>query len=104
MTDESESAAQEAHRLVHGDRGEDYGHPFTDFSKTAQIVQGILMQKLAPHAQITPEDVGLIMIAVKMSRHTNRPKRDNLVDIAGYAETLEMIRNYRMLDGVEERY
>ena len=35
------------------------------------------------------------MIAVKISRECHRPKRDNRVDIAGYAEALDMVVNYR---------
>jgi hypothetical protein len=37
------------------------------------------------------------MIGVKMSRECNRPKRDNRVDLAGYAETLDMVVNYKHL-------
>lgn len=41
--------------------------------------------------EVTPHQVGLCMIALKVARHVHRPKRDNLVDICGYAETLDMI-------------
>ena len=40
------------------------------------------------------------MIGVKISRETHRPKRDNLVDIAGYAQTVAMIRER---EGKDER-
>ena len=36
--------------------------------------------------------VALCLIAVKISREVNAPKRDNIVDMAGYAETLSLIR------------
>ena len=42
--------------------------------------------------EVTPEQVALCMVAVKISREVHRPKRDNLVDIAGYAATLGMVR------------
>jgi hypothetical protein len=80
-----ESVAQEAQRLVHGNRGADYGHPLDDFTKTATIWSVILGHP------VTPEQVGLCMIGVKLSRELHRPKRDNLVDICGYAETVHMI-------------
>ena len=80
-----ESILQEAQRLVHGDRGEAYGHPFSDFSKTAKIWEGVL------GCEVSPEQVALCMIGVKMSRQVNKPKRDNVVDMAGYAETLQMV-------------
>ena len=40
---------------------------------------------------ITAEDVPLMMILLKVSREANKHKRDNLVDIAGYARTREML-------------
>ena len=78
----------EAQSLVHGDRQSDYGHPYHDFSRTAQMWSAILGQ------EVTPAQVGLCMIAVKVSRECHKPKRDNLVDIAGYAETVRMVREY----------
>lgn len=35
------------------------------------------------------------MIAVKISRECHRPKRDNRVDIAGYAEVLDMVIEFQ---------
>ena len=84
-----ESILFEAHNLVHGVRGEDYGHPYEDFSRTAKIWSAIL------GVDVTPEQVALCMIGVKISRECNKPKRDNRVDIAGYAEALDMVVNYR---------
>lgn len=83
----TESALEEAQRLVHGDRGRDYGHPIDDFTRTGRIWGAILGT-----GDISPELVGLCMIGVKISREVNAPKRDNRVDAAGYAETVEMIR------------
>jgi hypothetical protein len=85
----SESALQEAQRLVHGDRGADYGHPIHDFARTARIWSAIL------GVDVKPEQVALCMVGVKISRECNKPKRDNRVDGAGYFETLEMIYQYR---------
>ena len=84
-----ESILFEAHNLVHGVRGEDYGHPYHDFSRTAKIWSAIL------GVDVTPEQVALCMIGVKISRECNKPKRDNRIDIAGYAEALDMVVNYR---------
>lgn len=79
------SILEEAQSLVHGDRGDAYGHPFDDFSKTALIWQAIF------GIPVTPEQVALAMVGVKISREVNKPKRDNRVDGAGYFETLEMV-------------
>jgi len=40
---------------------------------------------------VTAEQVGLCMIAVKISRMCHAIKHDSLVDIAGYAETISML-------------
>ena len=76
---------EEANKLVHGDRNADYGHPLDDFSRTASMWAAILGHP------ITAEQVGLCMCAVKISRQCNKPKTDNLVDLAGYAETVNMV-------------
>ena len=75
---------EEANSLVYGERQKDYGHPLDDFAKTAKMWEAIL------GVNVTVEQVGLCMIAVKISRQLNRPKRDNLVDAAGYAATVAM--------------
>ena len=92
---DKESICAEADRIVGGDRQRSYGHPFQNFTETAQIWQAILGRKLKNGARLTPEDVGRCMIGVKLAREVNHPKRDNLVDMAGYAKTLEMCADYR---------
>ena len=79
----------EANGLVHGERQESYGHPRDDFARTATLASTILAKKLKE--PLTPEDVALFMVCVKLSRQVNAPKRDNLVDAAGYLETLSMV-------------
>lgn len=89
------SIALEAHQLVYGDRQGDYGHPREDFTRTAILWTGLLQHKLADGAYIDAEDIGRCMIAVKLSRDVNSPKRDNRVDIAGYALTLDRLETGR---------
>lgn len=81
-----ESILPEAHELVHGARQQDYGHPLDDFACTGRIWGALLGIPDVP-----PEKVALCLIAMKLSRESRVPKRDNRVDIAGYAETAEMI-------------
>lgn len=92
----AESVLQEAQRLVHGNRQADYGHPADDFAKTAAMWTGLFRDKLTE--PFTAADVPQAMICVKLSREQNRAKRDNATDIAGYAETLHMVRE-RERDG-----
>lgn len=81
-----EGIAEEANRLVNGPRQADYGHPVTDFARTGKMWGAILGT-----ASIAPETVGLMMVALKLSRQVNKPKRDNLVDAIGYILTVDMI-------------
>jgi hypothetical protein len=91
VSDVNDSVLTEAQSLVHGDRGVDYGHPLFDFGRTAGMVNKAFAHLLKDGASFSAEDIGLIMILVKVSRQINRPKRDNLTDIAGYAETINMV-------------
>lgn len=84
-----ESVCQEADRLVSVDRQADYGHPYWDFQKTAAMWSTIF------GVAIEPEQVGLAMICVKISRELNKHKHDNLVDICGYAKTIELVNEKR---------
>lgn len=93
MAPERESVLQEAQRIVHGDRGVDYGHPSVDFGRTAGMLTALFAHKLREGARFEATDVGLIQICVKLSREVNRHKRDTLVDIGGYAETVQMIHD-----------
>lgn len=79
------SILEEAQKLVYGDRQASYGHPIDDFTRTAVMWGAILGHP------VTAEQVGLCMCAVKISRQINKPKRDNLVDLAGYAGTVAMV-------------
>lgn len=89
-TPNSSNLLRQAEKLVLGSRHKDYGHPLDNFTKTAKMWEPILGQP------ITAEQVGLCMIAVKLARQAYIPKHDNLVDIAGYAATLEMLQEERM--------
>jgi len=90
-TDAPESLLDEAKRLTAQDRQHDYGHPSRDFARTALLWTAILAGRLREGQHVTAMDVPLCMIAVKLARQAHRHKRDNLVDIAGYARTAAMV-------------
>lgn len=81
------SAIAEAQSLVYGNRGAAYGHPYEDYTKTAAFMSVILGM------EVTPEKAILCMIAVKLSREIHQSKRDNRVDMIGYAECLQRCYN-----------
>ena len=87
------SIALEAHNLVFGEREGDYGHPLDDFSRTAEFWSTYLQGRsiLPSGVSLGPQDVGAMMILLKLSRECNKHLRDNLVDIAGYAITVERV-------------
>lgn len=76
----------EADALINGQRQQDYGDKLENFSQIAMLWQGTLARKLAPGVSITPEDVALCMMQVKIARLAKSPDhRDSVMDVAGYA-------------------
>lgn len=76
---------EEANQITSQDRHDDYGGPAENFNLVAQywsVWKGVTF---------TPEDIGMMNILQKVAREQFKNKRDNLVDIAGYARTLEML-------------
>lgn len=89
-----DSVCLEAAGIVAGARNESYGHPADDF----RLVGRLWAAALGRPSAIEPETVGLMMVLLKVARELRKPKRDNRVDIAGYAETLEMIAQREAAD------
>jgi hypothetical protein len=93
------SIAVEAWDLVMGDRSAAYGHPSSDFRAMGRISGAILerwleskglvlcdseSRKPVDFPDIEPRIVALVQQAVKLSRESALPKRDNRVDGIGY--------------------
>ena len=75
----SESILSEAERLVGGDRNLAYGDGVVEWNKIADIFSTMTGKRITASEAVT-----LIMI-MKLVRECNNPKRDNLVDLCGYA-------------------
>lgn len=75
----------EAATLITGDRNKTYGSPTQNFQNTADIWTVLLSHKLKDGERFTATEVGTFMVALKLARTIAQPKRDNFVDIAGYA-------------------
>lgn len=79
------SVTAEAGALVGGARQASYGHPYDNHTRIAAGWSQIL------GVEVTAEQAALCMLWTKIAREIHRPQRDNRVDIAGYAEVLDMI-------------
>lgn len=79
------SVLAEAHALIYGERQASYGDPRTTLDRTARLWSVVLGMT------VTAEQVCMCLVQLKVSRHVNKPKRDNLVDIAGYVGLLDRL-------------
>ena len=82
-----ESILSEAERIVNGDRQADYSDPVENFKHISDIASAISKENLSPTT------CAIVMIAVKLARENHKHKRDNLVDLAGYVEILNRIKD-----------
>lgn len=79
------SYIEEAKKIIHGERNEDYGPMKEQFNKTAIMWSVILNQNVTAH------QVCLCMMALKLNREAYKHKIDNAVDIIGYTEILGIL-------------
>lgn len=75
----------EAAGLITGDRNKTYGSPTANFSTTAEFWSTYLSAKFETKIILDPSDVAVLQILLKTARMVAQPKRDNFVDVAGYA-------------------
>lgn len=84
------AALEEAKRLICGDRRADYGGVEESFTDVAQA-WSILFDTI-----VTPEQVALAMVLLKVFREKRNHKHDNLVDIAGYAGLADFMAELKL--------
>lgn len=99
----TESILGKAHRLVQGRRGAEYGHPLDNHGATAAMFAAYLQRKYGIVVPLDADDVCWFNIFQKGSRDANEPGEDHLVDTAGYAFNLELIRAERARRDTSER-
>ena len=66
-------------RIVTGQRQQDYGDKVVNHRNIADLWSSYLNKKISPH------DVAICMLLVKVARHKNSKTKDCYVDMAGYA-------------------
>ncbi len=86
----STSVLREALAVVYGDRQQSYGTPAENHERTAELWTAYIRSHGAPSWKFSARDVCMFNILQKISRDHHAPKRDNLVDIAGYAENAHL--------------
>ena len=79
-----DSILAEAAAVVDGPRRADYGTPAENHGRTAALWSAYL------GVPIAARDVCMLNVLQKVSRDRHGVKRDNLVDIAGYARNAEL--------------
>ena len=78
---------KQAHEVITGPRRDADGDPVVSFIPVAETWSHIFGTKITPH------QVQLAMIALKLFRESNKHQRDNLVDICGYAALADVCIN-----------
>lgn len=84
-----ETILEEAQRLVGGDRQDDYGHPLDCCDRIGRL------WSVALGIDVPAEKVAECLGLMKYARLQQGYKRDTVVDIAGYAQVLQMIVDER---------
>lgn len=88
----------EASRVVDGNRRNDYGTPLENHARTARFWSAYLGKALLP------EDVCMLNILQKISRGMHTVTHDTLVDIAGYARNIQIIKQEKAGERAPEDY
>ena len=83
----NKSILAEAEEIVNGSRQSDYGDAANNFRRIANIVNSMY-----PQLNINAQQCCAVLMAVKLIREGFRHKRDNLVDLCGYAELLNRLK------------
>ena len=88
-TDEERPMHEHIKDIIYGSRVEEYGDPRISFAYVAQAASCILDKSITEH------DVLIILMILKMVRENTGHKRDNLIDLIGYATILDEIHDRR---------
>lgn len=86
-----ETVLAEATRIVNGPRAQDYGKAIDDATRWSMAMNAVFepvftRRQMKGHPFFLPADYAIVMLLTKINREMNRHKRDNFVDIAGYAQ------------------
>ena len=88
VEENKQSILSEAEEIVNGSRQSDYGDAAYNFHRIANIVNSMY-----PQLNINAQQCCAVLMAVKLIREGFRHKRDNLVDLCGYAHIMNEIND-----------
>lgn len=94
MTNTTEGVLEEALRITSIDRRTAYDAATPNHQRIAGAWNWYLGARKEPNALISPKDVSMMMLLLKVAREVNNPRRDNLVDIAGYSRIAAQIEDF----------
>lgn len=81
----TQNILDEAKALIYGERAAAYGPVSASFARIAAMWTIVLGH------DVTPEQVGLMLVTMKVCRQVHKPQHDNLVDIAGYVGCIDKL-------------
>lgn len=81
---ELDTILEEARKITDGSRNIEYGGAKESFKQISTLANYL-------GVNISPTSVVKVLIAVKLSRETTHHRRDNLVDLCGYARLLSIL-------------
>ena len=77
-------------KIINGERAEQYGDAYLNHARIAALWTTYV--RSTPD-DLTPVDVAMMMVLMKVARSIETPKDDSFVDIAGYAALAGEIAN-----------
>lgn len=92
VTPVPQSILDDAKDIIYGDREKTYGAPDKNLKAIAGYWANHLNTRFGTYNDITPEDVCIMMVLLKVARLGNdQQHRDSKVDAAGYIALMERI-------------
>jgi hypothetical protein len=85
------SIEEKIHKKIMQERHEQYGDYEENFALLAELFSIVLFDKVK--VALTPEDVGHLMMALKLYRCTKKFKADNYNDLAIYCKMTKNLRH-----------
>lgn len=94
-TERGRAICEEALRTINGERQGQYGDPEDTFKKIADLWSSYLFSGSGRVEWLTPMQVADMMCLLKIAREAGgKGKRDNMVDLIGYAALAANMRGY----------